>query len=63
MEPIARDVATVTVDREPKTEASNGKPTAAEFGKPRVNATTELSDGFRFSPQRVHKKVIANKTA
>jgi non-heme chloroperoxidase len=38
MEPIARDVATVTVAREPKTEASNGKPTAAEFGKPRVSS-------------------------
>ena len=44
MEPIARDVATVTVDCEPKTDPSNGNPTAAEFGKPSVSATTELSD-------------------
>src|SRR6202167_6501190 len=35
MEPIARDVATVTVARAPKKQTSNGKTTAAEFGKTR----------------------------
>jgi hypothetical protein len=63
MEPIARDVATVTVAREPKTEASNGKPTAAEFGNPRVSATTELSEALRFSRERVQTKLTAYKTA
>ena len=62
MEPIARDVATVTVAREPKTEASNGKPTAAEFGNPRVSATTELSEALRFSRERVQTKLTAYKT-
>src|ERR1700683_5693630 len=33
MEPIARDVATVTVAREPKTKESKGKATAAVFGE------------------------------
>src|SRR5271156_2084167 len=63
MEPIARDVATVTVAREPKTAASNGKPTAAELGKPRVSATTELSEALRFSRKRVQTKLTAYKTA
>src|ERR1700683_2398228 len=61
MEPIARDVATVTVAREPKTEASSGKPTAAEFGNPRVSATTELSEALRFSRERVQKKLTPYK--
>src|SRR5580698_5105668 len=44
IEPIASETATVTVDFEPKTEANNGSPTAATFGKLKVSATTELSD-------------------
>src|ERR1700677_788522 len=51
-EPIARDIATVTVACGPKAEASSGRPTAAEVGKPRVSATTELSGGERFSRMR-----------
>src|ERR1700749_1836675 len=43
MDPMAIDVATVTVARGPNTEASNGNPTAAELGKARVKASTELS--------------------
>src|SRR5580658_920457 len=54
---------TVTVAREPKTEASNGKPTAAEFGNPRVSATTELSEALSFSRERVQTKLTAYKTA
>src|SRR6202167_4631342 len=52
MEPIASETATVTVDFEPKTEANNGSPTAATFGKLTVNATTELSDRERPSAER-----------
>ncbi len=44
IEPIAIDVATATADREPNTEVSNENPTAAEFGKAMVSATTELSE-------------------
>src|ERR1700678_4791038 len=36
MEPIARDVATVTVAPAPETEESNGKRTRREFGKTRM---------------------------
>src|ERR1700678_421006 len=44
--PIARETATVTVARGPKTDESNGSPTAAEFGNPRVKASTALSEAF-----------------
>src|SRR5580704_16667871 len=40
-----------------------GKPTAAEFGKPRVSATTELSEALRFSRKRVQTKLSAYTTA
>ena len=39
MEPRAIDVATVTTDCSPKTDASKGKPTAAELGKLTVSAS------------------------
>src|SRR6202167_1514463 len=52
IEPIASETATVTVEFEPKTEANNGSPTAATFGKLTVNATTELSDRDRPSAER-----------
>src|SRR5580658_5327959 len=57
MEPMAIEVATVTVACGPKTEASSGSPTAAEFGKPSVRATTELSALLRFSLERVQRKL------
>ena len=53
------DVATVTRDFSPKTAASKGNPTAAEFGKLTVRATTELSELVSFSAERTQKKVIA----
>src|SRR5580692_10055974 len=62
MEPIARETATVTVARGPKTEANNGSPTAAELGKPRVKASTALSEAFICcSFSRAQKKLIAYK--
>src|SRR5580658_4761900 len=59
MEPIARETATVTVARAPKTEASNGSPTAAEFGNPRVSAKTALSERLICSRERAHRKLMA----
>src|SRR5580700_9943369 len=61
MEPIARETATVTVARGPKTDANNGSPTAAELGKPRVRASTALSEVFICSFPRAQKKLIAYK--
>src|SRR5271156_7246703 len=46
MEPIARDVATVTVAPEPKNETNHWKQTAAEFGKQKVRVTTQPSVGL-----------------
>src|SRR6202451_3533588 len=63
MEPIARDVATVTVAPRTKNKGGNGKATPPEFGKPRVSATTELSEALRFSRKRVQTKLTAYKTA
>src|ERR1700683_4899377 len=59
IEPRAMDVATVTRDFGPKTEASNANPTAAEFGKLTVKARTELSEVPSFSCERAHRKVSA----
>src|SRR5580658_8346159 len=61
MEPIARETATVTVARGPKTDANNGSPTAAELGKPRVRASTAPSEAFICSFPRAQKKLIAYK--
>jgi hypothetical protein len=47
IQPIAMEVATVTAERGPKTDVSNGRPTAAELGNPTVNASTELSAALR----------------
>ena len=48
-------------ERGPKTDASNGGPTAAELGNPTVNATTELSAALRRSCERDHQKLNAYK--
>ncbi len=61
MQPIAMEVATVIAERGPKTDASNGSPTAAELGNPTVNATTELSAALRRSCERDHQKLDAYK--
>jgi hypothetical protein len=61
MQPIAIEVATVTAERGPKTDASNGRPTAAELGNPTVNAITELSAAVRCCRDRDQKKLIAYK--
>ena len=61
IQPIAIEVATVTAERGPKTDASNGRPTAAELGNPTVNAITELSAAVRCCRDRDQKKLIAYK--
>src|SRR5580704_12969142 len=59
IQPIAIEVATVTADRGPKTDASNGRPTAAELGNPTVSAITELSAAPKCRRDRDQKKLIA----
>src|ERR1700677_4607014 len=61
IQPIAMEVATVTAERGPKTDASNGRPTAAELGNPTVNASTELSAALRCCSDRDQKKLIVYK--
>ena len=51
----------MTAERGPKTDASKGRPTAAELGNPTVNAITELSAALRCCRDRDQKKLIAYK--